>query len=118
MDCKGNVILSKQFIYRFAFSKIVIIFLSAALLGGIAVSFANDMFAFAKPSKAISISLTENVSIYELSELLQNEGVIENALCFWLYATLTNADMAMHYGSVELNSSMGYRDILNKIKNL
>ena len=110
--------MSKQFIYRFAFSKIVIIFLSAALLGGIAVSFANDMFAFAKPSKAISISLTENVSIYELSALLQNEGVIENALCFWLYATLTNADMAMHYGSVELNSSMGYRDILNKIKNL
>ena len=110
--------MSKQLIYRFAFSKIIIIFLCAALLGGITVSFANDIFAFIKPSKSITVAFTGESSIYDISVILQNEGVINNALCFWLYTTFANVNTDKCYGSVELNSSMGYRDILNKIKNL
>lgn len=111
--------MSKQIVYRFAFSKITVIFLSAALLGGIAVSFTNDIFAFVKPSKAINVVLAEEASLYELSVELQENGVIENALCFWLYAAFTDAEqLAACYGSIDLNSAMSYRDIINKLKNI
>ena len=112
--------MSKNTLYRFAFSKIIVIFLCALLFGGLTVSLANDFFAFVKPAKKITFSLSEPVSLYAFSSELQNSGVIENSFGFWIYAKSNNTDALLESfcGSVELDSSMSYRDILNKFKNI
>ena len=110
----------KNILYRFAFSKILVIFLCAALLGGITISLANDAFAFVKKSQHITFSLDEPASLYDISNLLQDSGVIENAFGFWIYVSANGTGYIFEdfHGSVELDSAMSYRDILNKFKNI
>lgn len=102
-------------IYRFAFSKITVITLVAILCASLTVSIANDLFAFVKPSKSISLEITEPIGLEEISVRLQQHGVIENSFAFLLYAKLKNKDELLESfsGTLELNSDMSYRDILN-----
>ena len=106
----------KNILYRFAFSKVIVIVLSALLFAGLSVSVANDLFAFVKPSRDISIEITEPVSVRDISSMLQELGVIENSLAFRLYVELKSKEAFLEdfCGTVELNSNMSYRDILNK----
>ena len=110
----------KNILYRFAFSKISVIILCAALLAFFTVSAANDLFAFVKPSENIIIELDAPLSLGKLSVYLQNSGVIENSFGFWLYAKLKDdgAILESFSGSITLNSDMSYRDIINAIKNI
>ena len=89
------------------------------LFSGLVISLANDVFAFVKPQIAITFSISEPTSLYTLSTELQNYGAIENALSFWIYVKYRNAEPYLEnfYGSVELNSDMSYRDIINQFKN-
>ena len=109
----------KNILYRFAFSKITVIVLCALLCAGLTVSVANDLFAFVKPSRDISFETDEPVALKDISSQLQELGVIENSLAFRLYVRLKNKDALLEsfYGTVELNSNMSYRDILNKFIN-
>ena len=75
-NAKETKAMFKNVLYRFAFSKILVIFLCAALLGGITISLANDAFAFVKKSRHITFSLDEPTSLYDISNQLQNSGVI------------------------------------------
>ena len=89
------------------------------LFGSLTVSLANDVFAFVKPTKDITLSISEPSSLYDLSSKLQNSGVIENAFGFWIYVKYRRAETYLEdfYGSVELNSAMSYREIMNQFKN-
>ena len=109
----------KNNLYRFALSKIVVIVLCAMLFGGLTVSLANDAFAFVKNEKEITFSLSEPTSLYKLSTELQNSGIIENAFGFWIYAKYRNSEnyLEKFYGTIDLNSAMSYREIINQIKN-
>ncbi len=110
--------VQKNILYRFAFSKILVIILVSLLSAGLVLSVANDLFAFVKPTQSITVEVAEPMPLHELSQLLQNRGVIDNSLAFWAYAKLKGgSQLEDFYGSVELNSDMGYRDILNKLKN-
>lgn len=111
--------MSKNILYRFALSKIIVIILCALLFGGLAISLSNDAFAFVKPSQSITFTQDEPISLYELSSELQSAGIIENAFSFWIYARYKNAQTVLEnfYGSIELDSAMSYRDIINKFKN-
>lgn len=111
--------MPKSNLYRFALSKIIVIVLSALLFGCLTVSLANDAFAFIKAEQKITFSLSEPTSAYNLSNELQKSGVIENAFGFWLYVKYSKVE---HYidnfcGSIELDSAMSYREIINNFKN-
>ena len=108
----------KNILYRFAFSKITVIVLFALLCAGLTVYVANDMFAFVKPSKVIEFEISEPIPLNDICLQLQDLGVIENSLAFQTYVTLKKqeAHFESFYGSLDLNSNMSYRDILNKFK--
>ena len=110
--------MTKNILYRFAFSKIIVIVLIAILFGGLTLSLANDAFAFVKTSKPITFSTSAPTSLYALSTRLQDIGVINNAFSFWLYVKYQNAETFLEnfYGSLELNSSMSYREIIKEFK--
>ena len=111
--------MTKNILYRFAFSKIIVIVLFAILFSGITLSLGNDAFAFVKASETITLSMSETDSLYSLSTTLQDIGVIDNAFSFWCYVKYKNAETSLEnfHGSIELNSSMSYREILREFKN-
>ena len=111
--------MSKNILYRFAFSKIIVIVLCSILFGGLVISLANDAFAFVKPTHDITFSMSEPMSLYDFSVQLQNFGVIENAFAFWFYVKYRGAEAYIEkfHGTIDLNSAMSYRDIVNQFKN-
>ena len=88
--------------------------LLGALLGGLVVYVANDMYAFVKPDREITLTLSSPPSEQELSELLKTNGIIENEFIFRLYLRSKNKtdDLTTLTGDLKLNSSMSYREIL------
>ena len=114
-----NTETPKNILYRFAFSKITVITLFAIVCACLILSLANDLFAFVKPSNTVSFEVTEPTALKGLSSQLQTSGVIDNSLAFWAYVKLKNKDELLESfrGSVELNSDMSYRDILNEFIN-
>ena len=109
---------AKNTLFRFAFSKITVTVLIALLCACLIISLANDLFAFVKPTNSLTLEISQPISSTELSRLLQNEGIIENAFAFWIYARLKNAESRLREfrGSAHLSSDMGYRDILDQFK--
>ena len=86
----------------------------ALLIAALGVSVANDLYAFVKPDQEIVLSLEEPRSIKELSNLLEEQGVIANPAIFRLYVQSQGKAEAIErfYGTITLNSTMSYRQIL------
>ncbi len=105
--------------YMRAFSKIAVIILISVLCACFVLSIINDLFAFVKPESSTALEITEPMSLWELSSLLQDRGIIENSFAFWAYAKMKGRDTQLEgfQGIAELNSDMGYRDILNNLIN-
>ena len=111
--------MKRNILYRFAFSKILVIVLFAILVGGLTVALANDAFACIKPSVEIPFSLSKPVGSYAFSKALQNSGIIENPFSFWLYTKHRHAESYIEnfHGTIDLNSSMSYRELIQQFKN-
>ena len=91
--------------------------LLGALLGGLVVYVANDMYAFVKLDREITLTISSPPSDKELSDLLKANGIIENAFVFRLYLRSKNKanDLSTLTGELRLNSNMSYREILLEI---
>ncbi len=115
---------SQRKLRRLAYSKITVLCLFATLVAAIGVSVANDLYAFAKPDAEISLSVEESSSLKEISKELERTGVIANPTVFRLWVrSKGRTDLFDGFcGTVTLNASMSYRQILlafsqNQIKN-
>lgn len=99
---------------RLAFSKITVLSMSALLVAAIGVSVANDLYAFVKPDREISLSFEEPTSLKELAESLEEHGVIANPTVFRLWVKQMGKEELLEefYGAITLNSAMSYRQIL------
>ncbi len=99
---------------RLAFSKITVLSLTALLVAGLGVSIANDLYAFVKPDREITLSIDEPCSLKELSKELEDQGVIANPTVFRLYVQSKGKGELLESfcGTLTLNSSMSYRQIL------
>lgn len=100
-----------------AFGIVVPLFLLSLLLAGAVISIANDMYAFVKPDAPITLSISSPLSSEQLSELLQNSGVIENAFAFRVYLRSKglDGDVPSLLGEISLNSNMSYREIASQL---
>ena len=109
-----NTPVTRNILYRFAFSKVLVIVLASLLCACLVISVANDLFAFIKPSQSRALEI-RNMSVGALSRLLQQEGIIDNAFAFHIYAYLKgkNSELEDISGSVTLSSDMSYGEILN-----
>lgn len=113
------VILSKRKLYRYAFSSILTIVLTALLFSGILISVVNDIYAFVKPKTSYTLNIDTPISLNELSARLQSTGVIENPTVFSLYAKSKGRkqELEAFCGTLDLRSDMSYREILYQFAN-
>ena len=99
---------------RSAFSKITVLCLLAVLVAALGISIANDLYAFVKPDEIVSFTVESPLPLGELSKELERQGVIANSAVFHLYVKRKGRQELLEsfYGTVTLNASMSYREIL------
>ncbi len=95
-------------------SKILPLCFLAILIAGLICSVANDMYAFVKKDREISLTFDSYCSLNELSKILADNGVISNPDVFKLYVKLKDKEALIEgfSGELKLNTSMSYREIL------
>ena len=103
--------------YRRAFGVLIPLCLLSLLIACLVISVANDMYAFVKPDVEITVNIPSPMSDKQLSRLLQQNGVINNAAVFSLYLRSKGASEKLGNlsGEIKLNSNMSYREILLEI---
>ena len=98
-------------------SKIIPLLFLALLFAALICSVANDMYAFVKKDREISLTVDSRTSLNDLSKILAENGVVNNPDLFELYVKLKHKETLVEEfcGDVKLNSSMSYREILSEI---
>ncbi len=88
----------------------------SVILSYLAIYASNDVFAFLKEDRDITIEIPENASISEVSDILSEEGVIEYGFLFNMFVTISANDSVFVEGEHDVNSNMDYRGILNELQ--
>ncbi|MBQ8331609.1 MAG: hypothetical protein IJX94_03820 [Clostridia bacterium] len=106
--------VSDKKLTRFAYSRVLVLVLTALLCAGLVISVANDMYAFVKPQRTVTLTVDEPTSLSDLADRLQAEGILQNPWVFQLYtASKSKTDRLERFvGTLELNSAMSYRELL------
>ncbi|MCD7886036.1 MAG: endolytic transglycosylase MltG [Clostridiales bacterium] len=76
---------------------------------------ANDLLALNKTEQEVSFTVTEEDTIYTVTDNLKEEGLIEYKFLFQIFAALTNKAEKITAGTYELNTEMDYSALLNNI---
>ena len=98
------------------FSYCLLIIGLSVLLSAFAILGANDMFALVKDDHEATITIPENATLSEISDLMAENEIINYSRLFWAFAKMTAMDNRILPGTYTLNASMDYRTILSKIK--
>ncbi|MBE6597019.1 MAG: endolytic transglycosylase MltG [Ruminococcaceae bacterium] len=103
---------------RRASSIILPLFFLSVLISALIVSVANDMYAFVKPQREITLEISESMELSEISDILADNGIISNPTVFSIYVLSKDAEerISEFSGTLSLNSSMSYREILRSFK--
>ena len=101
-------------LYRYTLSKTLTLTLLALLIAAFLISTTNDLYAFVKKDRAVSLTLAEPLPIEQLCRLLANERVVAHPTVFQWYVARKGKQGALEQfqGIVDLNTSMSYRQIL------
>ena len=101
-------------LYRFAFSRVCVLVLLALLGAAVLIALVNDLYAFVKPDHAVELQIREPITLNEWARLLEKNGVIQNPTAFQVYVrSKKKASLLEGFcGSLSLNASMSYREIL------
>lgn len=99
---------------RFAYSMILVTTLTALLTAGLLISIANDMYAFVKPTRSVTLTVDTPTALPTLCQRLQEEGIVANPWIFRLYTDSKEKTETLEQfvGTVTLDASMSYREIL------
>lgn len=87
----------------------------SALLSFAIIKLTNDMFAFVKEDKPVTIVLPEDASIVEVVDIVVEKGLVEYGLFFELFVKISAGDSAFTEGTHELSTNLDYRGILNEL---
>lgn len=110
----GTIQLTNAQRYRRICSVIIPLLFLSLFLSAAVISVANDVYAFVKPQRTATVTISNGENAYTLAAILSENGIIENPLAFTLYAKLKNAEKTISdfQGDIEFKSSMSYREIL------
>ncbi len=97
-------------------SKFLPLCLFALLFAGLICSVANDMYAFVKKGREVSLVFDSCPTLNELSKILADNGVVSNPDVFKLYVKFKDKEGVVESfsGDLKLNTSMSYREILSE----
>lgn len=92
------------------------ILLVSAVLATTGILLGNDLFALAKEDREITITIPEDATVGQVSELLDKSGVVNYGSFFHLFTSIIYQDVTFRPGMWTLNSNMDYRHIVNEIR--
>lgn len=104
-----------------------IIYLTAVIVIGIALAFffvipvANDVFAFVKEEAVIDVTVPENATLNDITEILYDNGLISYPRIFKLYAEFTenenDPDAGVYIaGDYALSTTLNYGQLIDSFK--
>lgn len=104
-------------VLRRTFAKILPICLFSLFLSGFILSVANDMYAFIKEDREVTLWLEEPATLNEISRALGENKVVNNPAAFSLYVKSKNKSDTVEsfVGELTVNSKMSYREILAEL---
>lgn len=76
----------------------------------------NDMFALVKDSTDIVIDVPKGATVDDITELLDENGVVEYPFFFKTYANFTKKNTGFKAGTFTLNSKSDYNQLLTKLR--
>ena len=91
---------------------IVSILVVSGFLSYFAIVFGNDIFAFVKSEEEITVTIGEGMTIKELGQVLEENGVIEFSGVFDFYAKIRNKNPALVAGEYTVSPSMNYDQLI------
>ena len=108
----GNTVVSlvKAVVY------IIFILVVSIALAVVSIAVANDVFAFVKEDEAVEITIPENTTLDELSQILYENEVIEFPKVFKLYAVVKEDDQEYLPGTYTVTPMMNYDFLLAEFK--
>lgn len=114
-ECK-KAINREKFLSRLKIALAIILPLCvlSLLMSALVCSVANDMYAFVKKERAITLNIDTPYSLEEFSGLLGDCDAINNPYVFLLYVKSKNKTELVEgfVGELNINENMSYREIL------
>lgn len=95
---------------------IILIIISAIFLAYFIIVSANDIFAFVKPDEEISVTIPENATMNEVTDILSDSHVIQYPTLFKMYAKLKKDNGVFLAGDYTVSPSMNYDSLLSAFK--
>lgn len=104
----------EQKLWRYAFARVTVLVLLALFLAALLIAVANDLYAFVKPDRPVTLTVASPMSLSELSQTMSQSGVIQNPTLFRLYVQSKGRTSAVeaYTGTLHVNASMSYRELL------
>ena len=76
----------------------------------------NDMLSIRGSSEVVSIEIPKNATLTQVTDILVDNGIIENRSFFKVYATITKASKRFIHGKFDLRKDMDYEAIINYLQ--
>jgi len=102
--------LTKSLIY------IACVMVVSIILSVVIITNANDIFAFVKDEKTVSLEIAPGTDLDDLAEMLKDEGIIEHKNTFKFFIKFRNkASDSYSPGTYTVSSTMSYDQIISAI---
>ncbi|MGN0551021.1 MAG: endolytic transglycosylase MltG [Acutalibacteraceae bacterium] len=90
------------------------VLLMAGVLGSFLITGVNDLLAISRSEEnEVLVTIPENASLDEVSEILSENGIINEEFFFKAYATITKSTEGFLPGTYNMETNMDYEAILN-----
>ncbi len=92
---------------------IMAILVVSGLLSYFAITVGNDVFAFVKEDKEITVTIGADTDVKLLGKILEENGVIGHSNIFNIYAKLRKKDPALQAGEYTVSPNMSYDELIS-----
>lgn len=109
--------VSKENRHFFRIVWIVMIVLISAMLTKYILVGVRDMLAIGKEENTVTITLPSRPNIFQVTDILSSNGVIEDPSFFRLYGLITKSVKTFPGGTFEVKTNMDYEALINYLEN-
>lgn len=91
---------------------VVIIILITAVVVFAGFKIFSDITGFGQKDNLVEVTIEEGSNSFQIASILEEEGIVENANIFRLYAKKQGFAEKLNFGNFQLNSNMSYDKII------
>ncbi|MFI3226923.1 MAG: endolytic transglycosylase MltG [Clostridia bacterium] len=94
---------------------IVFVLAVSVLLSFVAIKLSNDMFAFVKEDRPVTIVLPEDATLSEVVDIVVENGLVDYGTLFKFFVNISASGSSFTEGTHEVNENLDYRGLLNEL---